>query len=233
MLRLKRGEDRRLNSGHLWVFSNEIDTASTPLATLAPGSVVELRSQRDAFMGYAYVNPHALICARILSRDAAAPVDQGLIEHALRGALVLRERLGAAPYYRWVFGESDQLPGLVLDRYRRRGRRPDRHRRHAGAGGRGEAAVRAVLDPAVLYWKNDSGARDLEELPKSAAVAFGEMPARLTVREGDLSFTRAIGRGAEDRLVLRPDRQPGAPGALCVRPARACWMCVRTPARGP
>ena len=117
VLRLKRGEDRRLNSGHLWVFSNEIDTASTPLATLAPGSVVELRSQRDAFMGYAYVNPHALICARILSRDAAAPVGQGLIEHALRGALVLRERLGAAPYYRWVFGESDQLPGLVLDRF--------------------------------------------------------------------------------------------------------------------
>jgi 23S rRNA (cytosine1962-C5)-methyltransferase len=189
VLRLKRGEDRRLNSGHLWVFSNEIDTASTPLATLAPGSVVELRSQRDAFLGYAYVNPHALICARILSRDVAAPVGQGLIEHALRSALVLRERLGAAPYYRWVFGESDQLPGLVLDRF------GDVVVGQIATAGMQAleaevtAAIRAVLNPAALYWKNDSGARDLEGLPRSTAVAFGEMPGRLAVREGGLSFT--------------------------------------------
>jgi len=68
-------------------------------------------------MGHVYVNPHALICARILSRDIRRPVDESLIEERLRSALALRERLGNAPYYRWVFGESDLLPGLVLDRY--------------------------------------------------------------------------------------------------------------------
>src|SRR5438105_4866095 len=96
VLRLKRREERRLAAGHLWVFSNEIDTASTPLTAFDVGAVAELRTSRDAFLGYVCVNPHALICARILSRDAAQPVDRALIERRLATALVLREQLGSS-----------------------------------------------------------------------------------------------------------------------------------------
>ena len=96
VLRLKRGEDRRLAGGHPWVFSNEIDTERTPLTALAPGAIAAVRSHRDAFVGYACVNPHALICARILSRDAAQPVDAALLERRLAAALALRERLPVA-----------------------------------------------------------------------------------------------------------------------------------------
>ena len=117
VLRLKRGEERRLLAGHLWVFSNEVDTDRTPLGQFIPGAVAELRSYRDAFLAHAYVNPHALICARILSREAAQRVGAELIERRLTGALALRASLGDARYCRWVFGESDLLPGLVLDRY--------------------------------------------------------------------------------------------------------------------
>src|SRR5579871_6239132 len=67
-LRLKRGEDRRLRAGHLWVFSNEVDNEATPLTELAVGAIVRVLSDREQFLGFAYVNPHALICARILSR---------------------------------------------------------------------------------------------------------------------------------------------------------------------
>src|SRR5215472_10508758 len=150
VLRLKRGEERRLQTGHLWVFSNEVDTERTPLTAFAPGAVAELRSYRDAFLAYAYVNPHALICARILSREAAQPVGVELIERRLRRALALRQRLGGAPSYRWVFGESDALPGLVLDRY---GDVVVGQVATAGMEALQEevaAAVRAVLDPAAL-----------------------------------------------------------------------------------
>ncbi len=173
----------------MWVFSNEIDTAATPLSALAPGALAQLRSHRDAFMGYVYVNPRALICGRILSRDLAQPVSAALLEQRLRSALSLRERLVGAPYYRWVFGESDQLPGLVLDRY---GDVIVGQLATAGMDALKDevtAAVRRVLNPAVLFWKNDSGSRDLEGLPKSAEAAFGEVPERLEVREGGLSFS--------------------------------------------
>ena len=138
ILKLKRGEDRRIRSGHLWIFSNEIDNAATPLAGFTAGARARVVSDRDQFLGHAYVNPHALICARIMGRDAAQPLDRALIEKRLKVALALRERLQTQPYYRLVFGESDQLPGLVIDRY------GDvlvngpkiRHRRHGCAEGR-------------------------------------------------------------------------------------------------
>ena len=195
VLRLKRGEDRRLASGHLWVFSNEIDTDATPLTAFAPGAIAELRSHREAFIGYVCVNPHALICARILSRDAAQPVDAALIEKRLRAALALRERLSALPYYRWVFGESDQLPGLVLDRY------GDLIVGQIATAGMEalkaevESAVRKVLAPRGLFWKNDSGSRELENLPRVAAVAFGEVPAEVEVAEGALRFSAPLAEG--------------------------------------
>jgi 23S rRNA (cytosine1962-C5)-methyltransferase len=195
VLRLKRGEERRLAAGHLWVFSNEIDTGSTPLTGFAPGAVAQLRTYRDAFIGYACVNPHALICARILSRDAARPIDRTLLQQRLTTALALRERLGGAPYYRWVFGESDQLPGLVLDRY---GDVIVGQIATAGMEALKEevaAAVRAVVNPAVLFWKNDSGARDLEHLPQVTEAAFGEVPDTIEVVEGDLSFTAPLAGG--------------------------------------
>jgi 23S rRNA (cytosine1962-C5)-methyltransferase len=195
VLRLKRGEDRRLAAGHLWVFSNEIDTDATPLTAFAPGALAELRTQRDVFVGYVCVNPHALICARILSRDEARPVDGVLIERRLRTALALRERLSSAPYYRWVFGESDRLPGLVLDRY---GEVIVGQIATAGMEAlRDEvtAAVRAVLAPAVLFWKNDSAARELEHLPQLAYAAFGDVPDTIEVMEGELSFTAPLAAG--------------------------------------
>ena len=159
VLRLKRGEDRRLRAGHLWVFSNEVDTDATPLTAFGVGAMARVLSDRDQFLGYAYVNPHALICARILSRSPVDPPDQSLLGHRLKLALALRERLYRAPYYRWVFGESDGLPGLLLDRY------GDVIVGQIATAGMEtlradiEAAVVAAIAPRVLIWKNDGSAR--------------------------------------------------------------------------
>jgi 23S rRNA (cytosine1962-C5)-methyltransferase len=195
ILKLKRGEDRRIRSGHLWIFSNEIDNAATPLAGFSAGARARVLSDRDQFLGHAYVNPHALICARIMGRDAAQPLDRALIEQRLKVALALRERLSTVPYYRLVFGESDQLPGLVLDRY---GEVVVGQIATAGMEALKsdvEAAVREVLSPAGLFWKNDSGARDLEQLRPSTEVAFGAVPDEIEVIESGLRFRAPLAAG--------------------------------------
>ncbi|HVN45872.1 MAG TPA: class I SAM-dependent rRNA methyltransferase [Steroidobacteraceae bacterium] len=219
VLRLKRGEERRLLAGHLWVFSNEVDTDRTPLAQVAPGEVVQLRSWRDAFLGYAYVNPHALICARILSRDAAQLPAAELIERRLAAALALRASLGDARYCRWVFGESDLLPGLVLDRY---GEVVVGQIATAGMEALHdtvENAVRQLVAPRALIWKNDTAARDLEQLPRHLQVAFGELPAEVGIVEGGLSFSAPLATGQKtgwfydqsaNRARLRRYVAPGA-----------------------
>ncbi len=195
VLRLKRGEDRRIAAGHMWVFSNEVDTASTPLTSLTTGALVQMQSSRGHFLGYAYVNPHALICARIVGRDIAHPVDGALIARRLEVALALRKRLTREPYYRLVFGESDGLPGLVLDRY------GDIVVGQIATAGMEvlkadiEAAVREVVNPSALFWKNDSGARELEHLPQVAEAAFGTVPEEIDVIESGLRFRAPLAGG--------------------------------------
>ncbi|MDF3018788.1 MAG: rRNA (cytosine1962-C5)-methyltransferase [Steroidobacteraceae bacterium] len=196
VLKLKRGEDRRLRAGHLWIFSNEVDTAATPLTAFEPGAAVQVLSDRDQFLGFAYVNPRTLIAARIVGRDAAYPLDASLIVHRLRVALALRERLYREPFYRLVFGESDGLPGLVLDRY------GDVVVAQSGTAGIDrlradiEAAVERVVHAKTLVWKNDSGARELEGLDKNVTVAGdAALPAEIAVREQGVDFVAPLGDG--------------------------------------
>jgi 23S rRNA (cytosine1962-C5)-methyltransferase len=225
VLRLKRGEERRLAAGHLWVFSNEVDTDRTPLGQFAPGSVVELRSYRDAFLAYAYVNPHALICARILSRDAAQPVSPELIEQRLTAALALRGQLGDARYCRWVFGESDLLPGLVLDRY---GSIVVGQIATAGMEAlRGPIAeaVRRVVDPQALIWKNDSAARDLEQLPHLVQPAFGELPGEVGIVESGLSFAAPLVAGQKTGWFYDQSANRARLRRHVVRGARVLDVC--------
>jgi len=110
-------------------------------------------------------------------------------------ALALRERLGDARYCRWVFGESDLLPGLVLDRY---GDIVVGQIATAGMEALRESieeAVRRVANPQALIWKNDSAARDLEQLPHLVQAAFGELPGEVGIVEGALSFVAPLAEG--------------------------------------
>ncbi len=196
LLRLKRNEDRRLSAGHLWVFSNEVDTAATPLTGFKPGELCQVMSARDKFMGFAYVNPRALICARILGRDPQHPPgDKGLIVHRLQVALSLRERVFAEPFYRLVYGESDQLPGLVLDRF---GDVVVGQISTAGMEAMKDqivAAVKQAINPAGMLWKNDSGARELEGLESYVDTAFGEVPEVLQLQESGVTFSVPVLEG--------------------------------------
>src|SRR4029450_3843501 len=183
VLKLKRGEDRRIRAGHPWVFSNEVDNDATPLAKIEPGAAVRIHSARAQFLGHAYVNPHALICARIVGREAEHGLDRSLLVHRLNVALALRERLSREPYYRLVFGESDGLPGLVLDRYGDILVRQIATRGMESLKKDVEDVVRSVIAPRAMFWKNDTSARELEQLESVAEVAFGEVPEEVEVLE--------------------------------------------------
>jgi len=185
---LKPKEERRLQAGHLWVFSNEVDTAVTPLTAFAPGAHVAVRSSGDRFLGYAYVNPRTLISARLVGRDPDYPPGKSLLVHRLRVALALRKRLHAAPFYRLAYGEGDFLPGLVVDRY---GDVLVGQLNTAGMDAMKadvEDALAKVVAPTALLWKNDSPMRELEGLERRVDVAFGAIPESVVVPEGGVDF---------------------------------------------
>lgn len=171
---LRKDQERRLLAGHCWIYSNEIDTQATPLKTLEPGQPVEILSRQERWIGHGYANPHALLCARIVSRDPDHPLSPALWLKRIRDALRLRERLYDQPYYRLVFGESDGLPGLIVDRY------GDLLAVQITTAGmereRAEiiAALEQVVRPDAIVLRNDTAVRELEGLDQGVESVLGD-----------------------------------------------------------
>jgi 23S rRNA (cytosine1962-C5)-methyltransferase len=192
-LRLKRNEDRRLHAGHLWIFSNEVDTGQTPLSKYTAGELVRVLAHNDRALGLAYVNPQSLISARLL--ETWTMPDAAWLAARIRAALRLRERLYPKPYYRLVYGESDGLPGLVIDRYG-----PACVVQIGTAGMERlkleiQAALEEVVQCETLVFKNDSAARALEGLPGYVEVAKGDGGELGRVLEDGLEFHAPLGGG--------------------------------------
>ncbi len=187
-LQLLKDQERRLLAGHLWVYSNEVDTQATPLRGLEPGQLVSILDRRGRWLGYAHANPHSLICARLVSRARARPPGPALWQERLRIALELRERLYAEPFYRLVFGEGDLLPGLVVDRY-------DELLavQLTTAGMERERAVilsalEELIRPRTIVLRNDIAVRELEGLQTGVETILGAAPDTLSLHERGMRF---------------------------------------------
>ncbi|HEY4443024.1 MAG TPA: class I SAM-dependent rRNA methyltransferase [Steroidobacteraceae bacterium] len=216
-LRLKRNEDRRLHAGHLWIFSNEVDTQQTPLTKFTAGELVRVLAHNDKALGLAYVNPQSLISARMLGTWKLP--DVAWLARRIRSALSLRERLYPKPYYRLVYGESDGLPGLVIDRY------GSACVVQIGTAGMEklksqiQQALEQVLHCDALLFKNDSSAREMEGLPSYVETATGKFDELGQVLEDGLEFQVPLAEGqktgwffdqASNRRALSKYVRPGA-----------------------
>lgn len=187
-LYLNKGQERRLNQGHLWVYSNEIDTQKTSLKSFTPGEQVVVHSHQGKALGIAYINPHSLIAARLVSRQTSVLLDRSLFVHRIKIALSLREKLFAKPFYRLIFGESDLLPGIVVDRFN------DIlvvQITTAGMEQQRQALIEAldkVLKPATILLRNDVKMRTLEGLELYNEVVLGELSGLTEIEENDTRF---------------------------------------------
>jgi 23S rRNA (cytosine1962-C5)-methyltransferase len=175
---LRKNQDRRVRGGHPWIFSNEIGEID---GAPEPGGLVDVTDSRGAFLGRAYWNPQSLIAARVLTRGRD-PIDTAFFVRRIERALRLRESvLPGARAVRVIYGEADQLPGLVVDRYSDvlvaqvltlgMEARQDLVRE----------ALTEVLRPAGVIRAADSPLRTLEGLPLERGLWWGEVPERLEV----------------------------------------------------
>ena len=111
--RLQAKEERRLLRGHLWAYRNEF----AEIPETEDGEVVDVFSAQGRFVGRGFYQAQGGIAVRLLARRQCA-LDAAFLAEKLETALRFRERIFPGEnVYRWVFGESDGLPGLVADRY--------------------------------------------------------------------------------------------------------------------
>ena len=187
-LRLKKNEEKRLKQGHLWVYSNEVDTKETPLKSFEAGQLVTVEASTGKALGLAYINPNTLICARMLSRDCSLELNLKFLKKRFQAAQALRELSYEQPYYRLIHAESDGLPGLVVDRF---GDVFSVQISTAGMEAVKETVVQVIENlyhPQAIVFKNDLMNRETEGLERYESVVQGELPEQIEIVENGTRF---------------------------------------------
>lgn len=114
VVRLKKGEGRKLKSGGLWIFDNEIDTISKDYNN---GDNVYIEDFDGFPMGIGFINDHSTIRIRLLTRNPKQVIDEDFWEKRVRDAWEYRKKTVDTSSCRIIFGEADLFPGLVVDKY--------------------------------------------------------------------------------------------------------------------
>jgi 23S rRNA (cytosine1962-C5)-methyltransferase len=205
---VKRNEDRRVVSGHPWVFSNEIrETKGDPVG----GEVVELLAASGLSLGIGFYNPHSLIAFRMLSRTIEE-IGFEFFHRRIAAALALRATLypGEATY-RVVHGEGDLLPGLIIDKFN------DLLVVQAFSYGMDirlpliSDVLDTLLHPRGIVERNESSLRPLEQLPQEKGIVRGSV-GPTTISEHGIKYTIDVLEGQktgffldqrENRLAIR------------------------------
>ncbi|EAR61110.1 class I SAM-dependent rRNA methyltransferase [Neptuniibacter caesariensis] len=195
ILKLNSGAERRLRGGHLWIYSNEVDNSATPLKGFEPGQQVVVETDKGKPLGIAYVNPNTLICGRMVSRDLKYKLDRSLLIHRIKVALSLREACFSDDCYRLVFGDSDALPGLVIDRFY------DVFVVQVSTAGM-EAVLDEVVDalnkvftPKAILLRNDGKMRDMEGLETYTEIVQGDIPELCPLMENTVPLLAPLQKG--------------------------------------
>lgn len=195
VVKLKKNEDRRIKQGHLWIYSNEINTEICPLKEFGLGQQVTVESEAGKALGIGYINPNSLICVRLLSRNIKTKINVNFFKKRIQDALALRELNFQQPFYRLVFGESDGLPGLILDRF------GEVYVAQITTVGMEQfksmlvQAIEQLLQPQALVFRNDTSAREQEGLNAYSEVALGKLPDEIVIEENDTRFYIPVEEG--------------------------------------
>ncbi len=191
-VRLVRGREHIVLAGYLWIYAGHIaEVAGEP----APGDLVDVRTHSGRAIGRGFFNPHSKIRVRLLTfRDE--PIDEKFWISRIAAAQALRRHVvSGTTACRLIHGESDLLPGLIVDRYadvlvmqtlssgmeRRKELLADLLMRETGA--------------SAVYLRNDAHSLALEGLPTEQRFLRGESPTAIEITEGTARFTVDIEHG--------------------------------------
>lgn len=195
VLHLNKNCERRLRQGHQWVYSNEVDAKKSTMKSFQAGEQVLVAASDGSLMGTAVMSPTHLICARLISRNPEQFLDGSLLVHRLNIALSLRDRMFAVPCYRLVFGDSDGLPGLVIDRFFDvcvvQISSPAMEQMKQAI----VDALLKVVKPKTIVFKNDGKMRALEGLPEYCEFAVGAEQEALELEENGVRFVAPLVQG--------------------------------------
>jgi 23S rRNA (cytosine1962-C5)-methyltransferase len=197
ILRKKIGH--RVLNGHPWIFSNEIDLMDDQIEG---GDIADVFTSEGKFVGRGYVNPRSTITVRLLTRQREEAIDAAFFHRRISRAWDYRRRLGYVENCRLIFGEADDMPQLIIDKFN------DHFVIQTLALGidRWKPAIVAALEdifrPKGIYERNDVPVRELEGLAQQKGFLTAPFDPKIRITENGLQFNVDIDKGQKTGYFL-------------------------------
>jgi len=196
---LRKKISRRVENGHPWIFGNEVDRVE---GDSAGGSTVEVYTHDGSFIGRGYINLQSQISVRLLTRDRKEEINDAFFYSRLQECWQYRQRIGYTENCRLVFGEADQLPGLIIDKFN------DHFVLQTLALGMDRwkpaivEALQRIFQPKGIYERNDVPVRELEGLPQQKGFLSAPFDTQIIIRENGLQMHVDLENGQKTGYFL-------------------------------
>ena len=196
---LKKKIRQRVLNGHPWIFSNEVQEVS---GDGEAGAIAEVFTHDKKFLGKGYYNPRSQIIVRLLDRNKATEINEDFFYNRVLQAWEYRKQLGYIENCRLIFGEADNLPQLIVDKFN------DYFVIQTLALGIDVwkpaivKAIEKIFSPKGIYERNDVPVRELEGLPQQKGFLSAPFNTEITIRENGLQFLVDIENGQKTGYFL-------------------------------
>lgn len=211
---LRKTREKRVQSGHPWIYQTEIERVDDPAGEIEPGDIVRVVNSKGVFVCKALYNPASMIALRVLTvRDE--PTDEEFFRRRIEAAWEYRKRLCDVNSCRLIFGESDYLPALIVDKFadilvvQLLCLGMDRLR---------DMIVRLLVDvvkPRGIYERDDVPVREREGMKQLTGLMWGEVPDRVEMVENGIRFLVDVKHGQKTGFFLDQKENRAAIAPLC------------------
>ena len=203
---LKRGEELDIANGSLWIYDNEIDWYTD---TCVDGGVVDVLDSRRRFVARGFFNSRSKIVVRVLTRDREEQIDREFFRRRIESAWNYRRAIGLTNACRVVFGDSDGLPGLTVDKF---GDYLSFQIVSLGLENFKQDILEILVEllhPLGIYERNDLQVREKEGLPQRKGCVCGTVPPEVEILEHDAKMLVDIPGGQKTGHFLDQQENRG------------------------
>ncbi len=199
---LNKNIGRRIELGHPWVFVNEVNRGKLLDASPQAGEIVNVLSHDKNFIGRGYINPQSQILVRLFTRDKEENIDEAFFYNRIQKAWAYRQQIGYTENCRLVFGEADEMPQLIIDKFN------DYFVLQTLALGIDvwkPAIVKAIeklFSPKGIYERNDVPVRELEGMQQQKGFLSAAFDTNILITENGVKFHVDIANGQKTGFFL-------------------------------
>lgn len=199
---LNKKISRRIEAGHPWIFGNEVNTGKALDAAAKPGEIVNVYTHDKKFVGRGYINPQSQIMVRLLTRDKDEMINEEFFLNRIRNAWEYRKRIGYTENCRLIFGEADEIPQLIIDKFN------DYFVIQTLALGIDlwkpaiVSAIEKIFSPKGIYERNDVPVRELEGMDQRKGFLSDEFDTNIIISENGVKFNVDIAGGQKTGFFL-------------------------------